>query len=96
MWLLVDFDLEKLATMYLSRAYGTAIDYCPLQWWKLNSVHLPMWSKVARKILLVQPPSAAVERVFSILNSSFKSQQNNALQDYIEASVMLQVNRRAI
>ena len=24
-----------------------ASDYCPLQWWKLNSVHLPMWSKVA-------------------------------------------------
>ena len=30
-----------------ARADGTASDYCPLQWWKLNSVYLPMWSKVA-------------------------------------------------
>ena len=30
-----------------ARANGTASDYCPLQWWKLNSVHLPMWSKVS-------------------------------------------------
>ena len=30
-----------------ARADGTASDYCPLQWWKLNSLHLPMWSKVA-------------------------------------------------
>ena len=67
---------------YLSRADGTAADYCPLEWWKLNCVHLPVWSKVARKILLIQPSSAAVERVFSILNSSFGPHQNSALQDY--------------
>ena len=41
--------------------------------------------------LLVQPSSAAAECVFYVLNSSFDSQQDRALQDYIEASVMLQV-----
>ena len=25
-----------------AKADGTASDYCPLQWWKLNSIHLPM------------------------------------------------------
>ena len=42
----------------------------------------------SRKILLVQPSFVAVEREFSILNSSFKL-QDNVLQD---TSVMLQVN----
>ena len=46
----------------------------------------------SRKILLVQLSSVAVEGLFSILNSSFKL-QDNTLQD---TSVMLQVNRRAV
>ena len=43
--------------------------------------------------LLVQPSSAAYERVFSLLNSSFSSQQQSSLQGYIEA-LMLQYNYR--
>ena len=36
-------------------------------------------------ILLVQPSSASSERVFnSLLNSSFKDQQDCSLQDYVE------------
>ena len=41
------------------------------------------------KVLLVQPSSAAAERVFSILNSSFKDSQEHALVDYLQACVML-------
>jgi len=47
-----------------------------------------------QKILLVQPSSAAVERVFSLLNSGFGDQWEQSLQDYIEASVMLRYNKR--
>ena len=43
-----------------------------------------------------QPSSSAAERVFSIINVSFHDQQDNALQDYIEASVMLQYNYKGI
>ena len=32
------------------------------------------------------------ERVFSLLNNSFNSQQCSSLEDYIEASLMLQYN----
>ena len=40
---------------------------------------LPNWANAGRLILLVQPSSAAYERVFSILNSSFSSQQESSL-----------------
>ena len=37
---------------------------------------------------------AAAERVFSILKASFNEQQDCALVDYIQASVMAQYNKR--
>ena len=43
----------------------------------------------------MQPSSVAAERVFS-LQSSFTHQQNNSLEDYIEASIMLQYNFKAL
>ena len=36
----------------------------------------------------------AVERAFSILKASFSDRQDGALQDYLEASLMLQYNKR--
>ena len=44
--------------------------------------------------ILVQPSSAAAERIFSILSNSFTDRQEHALRDYIETSVMLQYNCR--
>ena len=41
-------------------------------------------------MFLVQPSSATVERVFSIFNRSFGEQQNNCLEEVVEATVMLQ------
>ena len=46
-----------------------------------------------KKMLLVQPSSAAAERVFSILNSYFGGDQVSSLEDYIESAVMLRYNR---
>lgn len=70
-----------------------AADVSPLDWWKSNATELPCWSAAARKALLVQPSSAASERVFSLLKSSFGDQQDSSLQDYIEASLILQYNK---
>ena len=42
---------------------------------------------------LIQPSSAGAERAFSILNNIFTDRQDNASQDYLESSVMLQYNR---
>ena len=46
------------------------------------------------KVLLVQPSSAAAERVFSILNSSFNDSQEHALVNYLQACVMLRYSNR--
>ena len=43
--------------------------------------------------LLIQPSSAAAERVSSLLSNSFKENQARALEDYIETSIMLQYSR---
>ena len=49
--------------------------------------------KCGKYLTLIQPSSAAAERVFSLLANSFGSKQENALGDYIEASVVLQYNQ---
>ena len=63
-------------------------------WWKNNEQVLPNWSSTCKSVLLLQPSSAAAERVFSILSNSFTDRQEHSLKDYIETSVMLQYNCR--
>ena len=45
------------------------------------------------QVALVQPSSAAAERVFSLLKASYGPQQERTLQEHIECSLMLQYNR---
>ena len=59
-----------------------------LQWWKSQELLLPHWETIAKSILAVQPSSSAVESAFSLLNLGFNDQQEQLLQEYIEASVM--------
>ena len=77
---------------YLVKAASTDPEFPVTEFWKLNVTTLPNWSKAASKVLLLQPSSAAAERVFSLLKSSFGDLQDNSLQDYIESSLMLQFN----
>ena len=84
--------LKDELPVYLSKCSDTDANFCPLEWWKRSCGDLPTWSACARKVLLVQPSSAASERVFSMLKASFHDQQENSLQDYIESSLMLQYN----
>ena len=86
---------ERLAN-YLAAAQD-AIMPCEedkVKWWRQQSDNLTHWSSAVMKVLLVQPSSAAAERVFSILNSSFNDSQEHALVDYLQACVMLQYNNR--
>ena len=85
-------ELKSELPTYIAKAADVDSSFCPLEWWKLNSSVLPCWSAAVRKVLLVQPSSAASERVFSLLKANFGDQQFHALQDYIEASLMLQFN----
>ena len=79
---------------YLSTAEEISPDYDVVEWWKIHELDIPNWADVCKLILLVQPSSAAAERVFSLLQNSFSTQQYSSLEDYIAASVMLQYNSR--
>ena len=85
-------NLKTELPQYLAKAMDISLDYDLLHFWKLNSPQLPHWSSAAKKILLVQPSSAAAERVLSMLTTSFGHLQNQSLDDYIELSLMLQDN----
>lgn len=65
-----------------------------VKWWCQHVERLPPWSAAVKQVLLVQPSSAAAERAFSLLSVAFSDQQDSALADYLQASVMLQYNKR--
>lgn len=87
-------NLKQELPVYLAKAEDLDEAADPLQWWKRHSEDLPYWSTAAEKVLLVQPSSAATERVFSLLQNSFGSSQDASLTDYIQTSLMLQYNKR--
>ena len=86
--------LKEELPSYLAKVSDNDSSVDILQWWGQNESSLPCWAAAARKVLLVQPSSAASERVFSLLKASFNPQQQSSLQDYIETSLMLQYNKR--
>ena len=63
-------------------------------WWSQQTSELPTLASAFLHILLIQPSSAAAEEVFSLLTNSFGANQDLALQDYIESSLMFQYNGR--
>ena len=89
-------SLKKELPTYLAKAEDVSDGVDLLQWWKNAETDLPAWALATKKVLLVQPSSAAAERVFSIMNNSFNDRQMNSLEDYVEVSVMLQFNSRDV
>ncbi len=86
--------LQAELPAYLAAAEDVHADVDILQWWGERRDELPAFSSAFEKILLIQPSSAAAERVFSLLQASFDHLQEDALEDYLEASIMLQYNCR--
>ena len=85
--------LKSELPAYFTAAEDVSSGIDVIEWWKLHEHELPNWAYAFRLVLLVQPTSAAAERVFSLLSSSFGAQQASSLEDYVELSVMLQYNR---
>ena len=77
--------------MYMAANEDVSTEIDLIAWWKRHAIELPKWANAFKKVLLIQPSSAAVERVFSILQR-FTVQQQSSLEDYIELSVMLHFN----
>ena len=87
-------NLKAELPVYITKTVDISPTVCPLQWWKANASELPHWCASARKVLLLQPSSAASERVVSLLSNCFSRRQDSSLGDYVEASLMLQYNHR--
>ena len=87
-------NLAQELPLYLAASDGVTVtcEDDKLTWWANHKDTLPHWSSLVKKLLLIQPSSASAERVFSLLTNAFGSQQESALQDYLEASVMLRYN----
>ena len=87
----VDQMKEELP-QYLAAIEDVHATINPIDWWKAHADQHKAWAHTFRRLLLVQPSSAAAERVFSLLESSFNKRQESALEDYLETSLMLQYN----
>ena len=87
-------NLAREVPDYLAAADGIVManEEEKLAWWAAHSDTLPHWAGVVKKLLVIQPSSASAERVFSLLKNAFNDQQDNALEDYLEASVMIRYN----
>ena len=55
---------------------------------------MPAWYNVAKDVALIQPSSAFMERVFSILRSCMDERQEQCYSDRIAASALLKYTRR--
>ena len=87
-------ELKRELPLYMAKADGVSPELDKLEWWKNQQLELPNWSSACKTALLIQPSSAAAERVFSLLNNSFKESQTSALEDYIETSLMVHYSGR--
>ena len=86
--------LKAELPVYLAAAVNVLSEEQKVELWHRQEERLPLWATAVKQVLLIQPSSAAAERVFSILKASFNEQQDCALADYIQASVMAQYNKR--
>ena len=61
--------------------------------WHDNRLKLPFWYNVAKDLALVQPSSAFMERMFSILRACLDERQETCYSNRIRASALLKYNR---
>ena len=77
---------------YLAATEDITPDIDIMNWWKRHEKEMPAWSEACKLVVLVQPSSAAAERVFSLLQNSFTKRQQSSLEDYVSLSIMMQYN----
>jgi len=61
----------------------------------LENPKIPTWRFCFRRLLLLQPSAACVERLWSLFSILFADREvTDALMDYIETALMLNYNHR--
>ena len=66
-------ELKRELPLYMEKADSVSPELDKLKWWKKHQLELPIWSRACKTALLIQPSSAAAERVFSLLNKVSKN-----------------------
>jgi hypothetical protein len=74
------------------RAFTDAI----LTWWRTNHPIIPTWARAARIVFSLQCSSAASERVFSLVQDMFGTDQLATLADQLQGAAMLKYNKRTV
>lgn len=89
--------LKKELPSYIADSKGSLISSENLAPWHYsNRSKRPVFYQTFLLLMLVQPSSAAIERVFSLLKSSFSHLQMHTFMDLVEASLLLQYNKRIL
>ena len=79
---------------YCIAASTVDVGYDLWEFWRDSRLRLPHWYGVANDIALIQPSSAFMKRVFSILRSCMDERQERSFSDRIAASALLKYNSR--
>ena len=74
---------------YFLAASDTDEEYGHMAFWGQHKQKLPKWHAVVMVVVLLQPSSAFMERVFSILRCCFDERQQSVYSDSICASALL-------
>lgn len=65
-----------------------------LAWWRTNGSSTGAWAAAARLFVLLQPSSASVERVFSMLRAAVTEQQERMLEDQQELRIRIRFTKK--
>ena len=88
--------LSEAKSVIVNRADVNDFTEAVLQFWRIRVSVLPGWARAARIVFAISCNSASCERVFSLLDSMFDSEQRSALSDYVGGSLMLKYNKRTL
>lgn len=79
---------------YYWKAKNTDSNYGFMDFWADNKDTLPGWYRVAMDVVLIQPTSAFMERVFSIVRETMANAPEERVEnDRVNLSTMLKCNR---
>ena len=101
---LIEHLVQELPT-YLALAaaappldHSSVTDYTAglLLWWRTRHQRMPAWAEAARIAFALSCTSAASERIFSLVEGMFGTDQVSALADQLQAAVMLRYNKRHV
>jgi len=86
--------LEEELPRYKILAQSVVPEIKLCDWWRNQLLVLPCWSNCFYWVILYQSSSGAAERVGSIFHQMYSDGNHLSLEDYVEASVMVQYNYR--